>query len=83
MFHVALCGEFLFGDRLQKSDISETVFATFFRRLYHTYDCVLMMALGVTVAPHSPFSYCPGWSRFKRFRHPKLRTFSVAHSGWC
>jgi hypothetical protein len=37
----------------------------------------------MTFAPHSPFSYCPGWSGFKRFWHTKLRTFSVAHSDWC
>jgi hypothetical protein len=103
MFLVALCVELLFGDRLQKSDVSETIFSAFIRPLYNnydgvsgpvkaskgtalpftfTYDCLLMVATGVTVAPHSHFSYCPGWSSFKRFLHPKLHRFSAVHSGW-
>jgi hypothetical protein len=83
MFHVALCGELLFGDGLQKSDVSQTISFAFIRPLYNTYNCALMVALYVAVAPHSPFSYCPWWSGFKRLWHPELRTFSVAHSGWC
>jgi hypothetical protein len=83
MFRVALCVEFFLVDRLQNSDVSETFLAAFIRRIYHTNDCILMVALDATVAPHSPFSYCPGWSSFKLFLHPKLRIFSVAHSGWC
>jgi hypothetical protein len=47
MFHVELYGEFFLGDGLQKSGVSETIFAAFFRRLYHTYDCVLVVALEV------------------------------------
>jgi hypothetical protein len=47
MFHVELYGKFFLGDGLQKSDVSETILAAFIRRLYHTYDCVLMVALGI------------------------------------
>lgn len=83
MFHIELYGEFFLGDRLQKSDVTETIFAAFIRRLYHTYDGGTGCLCDVTFAPHSPFSYCQGWSGFKRFCHPKLPTFSVAHSDWC
>jgi len=41
----------------------------------------------VTFAPHSPSSYCPGWSGFERFWPPKLHTFSITQwlvlKGWC
>jgi len=49
MFHVELYGDFFLDDGLRKSDVSETIFATFFRRLYHTSDCVLMVALEICV----------------------------------
>jgi hypothetical protein len=49
MVHVELYGKFFLGDRLQKSDVSEIIFAAFFRRLYHTYDCVFMVALEICV----------------------------------
>jgi di/tricarboxylate transporter len=58
-FHVALCGEVLLGDGLQNSDVSESFITAFIRRLNHTYDCVMMVEMGVTAAPLSPFSYCP------------------------
>ena len=44
MFHVELYGELFLSDGLQKSAFSETIYATFIRTLYHTYDCVLMVA---------------------------------------
>jgi hypothetical protein len=40
MFHVEIYGEFFLRDGLQKYDVSETIFAAFFRRLYQTYDCI-------------------------------------------
>jgi hypothetical protein len=49
MFHVELHGEFFSGVGLQKSDVSETIFAAFFTRLYHTYDCVFLVALEISV----------------------------------
>jgi len=49
MFHVELYSEFFLGDRLQKCGVSETIFAAFFRRLYHTYDCVLVVAMEICV----------------------------------
>ena len=49
MFLIQLHGEFFLGDGLQKSDVSENIFAAFFRRLYHTYDCVLVVALEICV----------------------------------
>jgi hypothetical protein len=48
-FHVELYSEFFLGDGLQMCDVSETILAAFFRRLYHTYDCVLMVALEICV----------------------------------
>jgi hypothetical protein len=67
MFHVELYGEFFLGDGLQKSDVTETISAAFIRRFYHTYDGGTGSLCDMTFAPHSPFSYCPGWSGFKRF----------------
>jgi hypothetical protein len=49
MFHVELYGEFFLSEGLQAYDFSETIFITFIRRLYHTYDCVLMVSLAVYV----------------------------------
>jgi hypothetical protein len=47
MVHVELYGKFFLRDGLQNSDVSETIFAVFFRRLYHTYNCVLVVALEI------------------------------------
>jgi hypothetical protein len=49
MFLVELHGEFFSGVGLQKSDVSETVFAAFVRRLYHIYDYLLLVALEICV----------------------------------
>ena len=68
MFHVELRGEFFLDDGLQKSDVSDKLFRDFFRRFVsHLWLCIdggTGSLCDVTFAPHSPFSYCPGWSRF-------------------
>jgi len=67
MLHVELYGEFL-GDGLQQSGVPENIFATFFRWfISHLWLCIgggTGSLCDVTSAPHSPFSYCLGWSGF-------------------
>jgi hypothetical protein len=44
MFHVELYGELFLGDGLQMSDVSDTFFLALTIQLYHSYDCVLLVA---------------------------------------
>jgi hypothetical protein len=49
MFHVELYGEFVLCDGLRKSDVLDTFLLPSSGSFYHTYDCVLMVALAVCV----------------------------------